>query len=290
MLKINHKDLGVRGRLSSLAALAISLAAGLSAFAEIAPSEAKVVDLPATTLAWDADSKEYAPGAGEQSVNVAFHLTNVSKEDVLIQKVSPSCGCTTMKLPALPWKIPPKGTGEIASIFDLRGKRGKLVKHLTVDSSHGRKILTVSVKITGDPLSLELNKERAQNLTIATADPQAIFKGTCANCHSKPAQGRHGEELYNAACAVCHDSESRASMVPLLTALPQPTNSDFWKDRITNGKPGTLMPPFAEEKGGPLTAEQIASLADYLAKTIPPEPRSPIVGPSQAPVLPNAAK
>ena len=26
------------------------------------------------------------------------------------------------------------------------------------------------------------------------------------------------------------------------------------------------MPPFAEEKGGPLTAEQIASLADYLAK------------------------
>jgi mono/diheme cytochrome c family protein len=37
---------------------------------------------------------------------------------------------------------------------------------------------------------------------------------------------------------------------------------------ITFGKPHTMMPGFARSQGGPLSDEQIASLAAYLNRTI----------------------
>ena len=82
-----------------------------------------------------------------------------------------------------------------------------------------------------------------------------------------------GQELFVAACEVCHDpkgpGETRAAMVPDLRALNHPTDYDFWKMIITIGKPGTLMPAFGSVAGGPLTDEQVDSLARTLTALIP---------------------
>jgi len=55
-----------------------------------------------------------------------------------------------------------------------------------------------------------------------------------------------------------------------------PTSIEFWQTWISHGKPGSLMPAFSTAEGGPLTDMQIASLANYLAATIP----SPVAPPS----------
>ena len=60
-------------------------------------------------------------------------------------------------------------------------------------------------------------------------------------------------------------------MVPDITKLTVPTNEEFWRTWITYGKPGSLMPAFAQSQGGPLTDIQIASLATYLNAIHPPK-------------------
>ena len=110
---------------------------------------------------------------------------------------------------------------------------------------------------------------RELNQKIALADRQAVFKGDCARCHAAPAKGKMGGELYTAVCGVCHESEHRATMVPDLHNIKQETGREFWTVWITYGKTGSLMPAFSKLQGGPLTDEQIRSLAAFLTTNIP---------------------
>jgi len=103
----------------------------------------------------------------------------------------------------------------------------------------------------------------------AVENRQAVFKGDCASCHVKKIEGKYGQQLFDAVCAICHESAHRASMVPDLHNLPVPTNEEFWRTWITAGKAGSLMPAFATSQGGPLSDLQIASLAAYLNAVCP---------------------
>jgi mono/diheme cytochrome c family protein len=117
------------------------------------------------------------------------------------------------------------------------------------------------------PLS---DAERARGMAAAKVDRQAVFKGDCASCHAKNVEGKYGQELFAQVCAICHEATPRATMVPDLHNLKDPTSQEFWQTWITSGKPGTLMPAFARSQGGPLSDQQIASLAAYLNAVIPP--------------------
>jgi mono/diheme cytochrome c family protein len=79
-----------------------------------------------------------------------------------------------------------------------------------------------------------------------------------------------GKELYVAACDICHGANPRATMVPDLHALNHSTDLNFWKVWIADGKAGTLMPAFSTKEGGPLTDEQIDSLAQVMLTSFPP--------------------
>jgi mono/diheme cytochrome c family protein len=81
-----------------------------------------------------------------------------------------------------------------------------------------------------------------------------------------------GKDLYGSVCGICHEAEHQASFVPNLHKLPEPTNPAFWKNWIAHGKPGTLMPAFAQGEGGFLTDVQIESLVAYLTMAIPQHP------------------
>jgi mono/diheme cytochrome c family protein len=110
--------------------------------------------------------------------------------------------------------------------------------------------------------------ERKVALIKAISDTQAIFRGDCARCHVDKGRQALGQDLYAADCGICHESSQRAKFVPDLHALKKETDLAYWKGIITFGKARTMMPAFAAAQGGPLSEEQINSLATYLDHTI----------------------
>ena len=212
-------------------------------------------------LVWEAVSQKHDALPGETNVVFTFNLTNASViDDILVTAVRPSCGCTTARMPPLPWRLGPGAAGQIEATVDIRGKRGLVNKVVSVESSAGTNLLTLVINIPED---------RARNMDLALADRQAVFRGQCATCHVQPTVGQTGGALYQAACGICHESEHRATMVPNLLALNKPTGRDYWEGWVRRGKAGSLMPAFAQSEGGPLDDHQIQTLADYLAGHFP---------------------
>ncbi|MCI0748189.1 MAG: cytochrome c [Verrucomicrobia subdivision 3 bacterium] len=84
----------------------------------------------------------------------------------------------------------------------------------------------------------------------------------------EPTVGQSGRPLYAAACRICHDSPERASAVPDLRTLAHGRDEGFWRQWIAYGKPGSMMPGFAQAEGGPLSEAQIASLVKYLSQEL----------------------
>lgn len=229
-------------------------------------------------IAFDAVQKEVTVTNGTSDAHFTFNLTNISSGDVTINYVQPSCSCTVAKLPSQPWKIAPKEGGQISATMGLSGvpPGGSKTKTLYVSSDKGNKTLLLKATVVAPPSAMT-EEGRAMNQKMAMADRQTVFKGDCVRCHVDPAQDaagnqKTGKDLYAAVCGVCHEAEHQASFVPNLRHLPQPTNREFWKNWITYGKPGTLMPAFAKSEGGILSDAQIDSLVAYLTATIPPKP------------------
>ena len=264
-------DLAVLLRLSSLFLSGVMLAAAQQ---PAAPPIAPRSDF----LAWDADAKNFDAKPGELTAQFIFYATNTSSETVVVTNLLRSCGCTAATMPAQPWTLAPGATGPIHATIDLRGKAGKISKLLTVQSTIGSKGLSLNVEIPPTPSNnLNLtpnlnppsptnspNMDRKINQQAASLDRQAVFKGDCAACHSNPTVGKMGHELYQAGCAICHDAEHRAEMVPDLHTLKNPATAEYWTQWITASKPGSMMPAFAKAHDGPLNDQQIASLVDYL--------------------------
>jgi mono/diheme cytochrome c family protein len=223
---------------------------------------------PALACAQADQSRILKPG--ETEAVFSFRLTNVSAENVVVLNVMTSCSCATAKHPPTPWQIGPGESGELQIVMDLHGKTGTVEKGAAVETQKGVRPLTMRVTIPPTPVAPAGGSMREKNLQLAVVDRQAVFKGDCVRCHVTPAAGLTGQPLYAAACGVCHESAHRASMVPDLRQLDHPTNREFWRQMIAQGKPGTLMPAFAREHGGPLTGPQIDSLAQYLAATLSP--------------------
>ena len=243
----------------------------------VRPSVATVRPTPYTpppsyvdqALAWDAVLKEFTAKHGDTEAHFSFTVTNIAATNIVINYVRPSCGCTLAKLPPTPWTLEPGESGTIELTLDLKGKYGTLFKYVNVDSSAGMKMLNIRATIP-EGTTIAGVDQRMRNMQLAMADRQIVFRGDCARCHSAPLAGKiHGAELYQAGCAICHDTPNRATMVPDLKAVPNPGTKEYWQVWIRHGKPGTLMPAFARHQGGPLSEEQIEALSEYMSQTIP---------------------
>jgi cytochrome c553 len=227
--------------------------------------------LPEGILAWDSASKETNVAAMAASADFVFNFTNVSGSNVVITEARGMCHCTVAKIPSSPWTIPPGSNGQIEASVDLNiaGRMGTLFKSVTVSTDKGYKTLMLKIIIQPMVFTNLSEAERARGMMMAKVDRQAIFKNDCITCHVKPGEGKNGQTLYDAVCAICHEAEHRATMVPDLHNLKTPTNEDFWQTWIAHGKPGSLMPAFSTADGGPLDDMQIASLSAYLNTAIP---------------------
>ena len=224
--------------------------------------------LPDGILAWDATTKETNVIANSGPAHFVFDFTNTSTNPVVILSVRPSCGCTTTKLPPLPWTLAPGTNGQLEATVNLPGQSGTLYKSLNVYTDKGSKLLMLKITIQPFVMPAMSQADRARNMQVALTDRQAVFKGTCVTCHVQRGEAKYGMALYEADCAICHDGEHRATMVPDLHALKTPTNFEFWRIWIAHGKPGSLMPAFSGTDGGPLSDMQISSLATYLNESI----------------------
>ena len=223
-------------------------------------------------LVWDAITKHYEPNLGEDSLPVSFRFTNTSKSEIVINSVSPSCGCTAVKLPTMPWRLPPGTNGVLEATIDLVNKPGGLnIKTITVQSSEGLMELRIEVVIPEDA--------RAANMRLAQQNRQAVFEHgpgpkeqDCASCHApESAKTKRGAELFALVCANCHESKNRAPSVPDLGVLPIVTTREFWRNAVAKGKERTMMPAFSKSESGPLDDEQIQSLVDYLSRRYLPK-------------------
>lgn len=222
------------------------------------PSASKV-------LAWDAETKEVTTKPGEAVAKFTFSATNITDSEIVITDAHPSCGCTEAKMPSKPWHLAAHSNGVINVGVNLAGKSGTFFKWVDVSyASNAHVRLNLKVIMQEDPKMV-----REQNQQKAKADHQAVFRGDCAKCHAQPAEGKMGKELYAAACKICHDAEPRATAVPDLHALNHSTDYNFWKIWISEGKAGTMMPAFSKKEGGPLTDEQIDSLAQLALEAFP---------------------
>ncbi len=251
--------------------------------------------LPDGVFAWDELSKATNAAADQQVAHFVFNFTNIATAaditlvtnitasttniavitnsikpcNVTILGVRPSCGCTTAELPPLPWTIAPGIHGQIGLTVNIQGKSGTLYKTAVVSTDKGSKTLILGINILPPVIPKMTAAERARGIAAAKIDRQAVFRGDCAKCHVNNIQGKYGKPLFDSVCALCHEAEQRATMVPDLHNLKTPTNDEFWRTWIAHGKPGSLMPAFATSDGGPLTDIQIASLAAYLNSVIP---------------------
>lgn len=236
-----------------------------------------------SALRFDAPEKTAQLKAGEIEASFTFAVTNQSNTEVVISSVHTSCGCTAARLPATPWVLKPGEGGEIGATMNLAGKYGTVTKTVTVVSSAGSFPLYVKAVLPNDAFEqLQRAGERSRNMQVAAADRQAVFRGDCARCHVEPTVGKSGRDLYTAACGICHDSPHRATMVPALRGRPGTFTADYWTQWIRHGKEGSLMPAFTPEKKGPLSEQQITSLAAYLTSDFTREP-SPSIVPAPTP-------
>lgn len=230
-------------------------------------------DLSAEIVTWDATDKAVTVNFGEPLAKYEFSLTNVSDAAVTVVAVSSSCGCTTAKVPPMPWVIESGKSGQFAVNMNLAGKNGTVIKTVTVATDKGTKHLLVRTTILPLPTAAQMAPgSREVNQRLALADRQAVFKGDCATCHADVAKNKTGKELYVAVCGVCHEAEHRASMVPDLRIAKQERNEEYWRNWVSNGKQGSLMPAFALPAGGILSDEQITSLVEYLSKNMSSKP------------------
>jgi cytochrome c553 len=220
-------------------------------------------------IAWDAETKSSEAAVGQDCVRFSFNFTNVSGAAVTILSARPSCGCTTVELPRVPWTIGTGCTGQIRVSVDLAGKSGTLLKTVKVATDKGSRTLSLHINLVAPAQLAMTDAMRAAGIAAAKVDRQAVLKGECASCHLKNVQASYGKMLYDSACAICHEAGRRSTMVPDLYHLPAQTGFEFWRSWIASGKEGTLMPAFAAARGGPLDDDQIASLAAYLNATIP---------------------
>lgn len=228
-------------------------------------------------LVFDADTKLYDAKLTDLTAVFKFNITNTWTNEITIDRLKTSCGCTVASLPENPWHIPAGGHGAVDATVNLHGKgAGLMTKTITffvsVNGDYlGTKVATVKVNIPTMPAPAALSEdERKAAMEKAKADPQEIFKNPrCAECHVNEGRNVSVEKMYAADCGICHDSPNRASFVPDLHALKVPTSFAYWKQIISGGKPHTLMPAFADSAGGPLSDEQIHSIAQYLTRNIP---------------------
>jgi hypothetical protein len=111
----------------------------------IAPATTlKADDMAFTDAVHDFGTVEEGPDA-----TCVFNFVNNGKEPIIIQKASPSCGCTVPSFSSEP--VAPGATGTINVAYHTKGKPTAFTKTISVVSNAGTKVLTIKGNVEKAP-------------------------------------------------------------------------------------------------------------------------------------------
>jgi len=171
-------------------------------------------------------------------------LKNMSKNPIFILSVNPDCVYLDASIDKT--YLLPAETAMLTVRFDANGNLGKIAKTISIRTSDASAPYILTIR--GSIMHREYDRRQLQT----------IFTGPCAKCHVGSNIGdKEGQQLYDAVCYPCHKD----------SVLKVRNDGSAFMHVVRYGIPGTLMPAFAEGPGGPLTEEQIDSLADLVGLT-----------------------
>lgn len=96
-----------------------------------------------------------------------------------------------------------------------------------------------------------------------------------------------GAVVYQANCVMCHGEAGRGRFgSPLAKSWPGVEPAVYVHNVVREGIAGTTMPPWSDEQGGPLSAEQVEDVSAYVLSlapaaaqpTPPPAAEGPLTG------------
>ncbi len=110
---------------------------------------AAATTLSPDNVAFKADVHDFGTIEEGPSADHVFVFTNTGKEPLIIQRVQPSCGCTTPDWTKEP--IAPGKTGMIKASYGTQGRPGHFEKTMTVFTNAGTKMVTFKGNVEKAP-------------------------------------------------------------------------------------------------------------------------------------------
>ena len=110
--------------------------------------------MPATSLTTDniafvEERHDFGTLREGDAAEYVFKVKNTGKEDLIISKVQPSCGCTTPDWTKEP--IKPGKMGMVKASYGTQGRPGHFDKNLTVMTNAGNKMIYISGNVEKAP-------------------------------------------------------------------------------------------------------------------------------------------
>ena len=187
---------------------------------------------------------------GEAAI-ATFLIRNNSNQPIELVDIQASCGCTAAEPDS--YTIAAGGFTQLKVAVDTSAKQFDIKKSVHITDSLGNAAKAMLVfNVIENPHAMTQGKIKG------------IFDGQCASCHFEPLVGvLEPSKLYDIGCAMCHGTSAEGDYAPSLLGL---TSLATMKHAIAHGTGKRQMPGFSDVNGGPLTYEQIESLAEWLTR------------------------
>ncbi len=189
-----------------------------------------------------------------KTVEHLVKFSNAGSEDLKIDEVQASCGCTAVVLSSN--VLAPGEEGELKITLDTFAKKGEISKTITFFSN--------------DYLMPE---KIIKLVTMVKAPPhpqfdagETLFSGHCRSCHVDKGKGLIGTSLYLGICYQCHGVDGEGNSARALSDPDYLKNVDeaYLYKWIAEGERGTAMPGYSDKHGGPLSERQLNSLVEFI--------------------------
>jgi cytochrome c5 len=191
-------------------------------------------------------------------VKHTFKFRNDGLGKVKFVKTETSCGCTTATGSLKEYA--PGESGEMEVVVDTKGKKGIVVKTVTVtlDNNDVEKTeLSLAMKLEPPPHPMISN---VRNINAEAA---------CKSCHLESGADQSGIFLFHRVCSQCHGKKGVGGFGRALNdAEWQKVDDAHIKKTIQGGLPDKGMPSFVDGVTPALTDEQIDSLVQYIRSLV----------------------
>jgi cytochrome c5 len=188
-----------------------------------------------------------------------FKFKNDGAGMLRIVKTETSCGCTTAN--GAFKEYAPGESGEMDVVVDTKGKKGIVVKTVTVTLENND---AATIELS---LAMKLNPPPHPKIgNIRNINTEAA----CKSCHLESGEGQSGVFLYHRVCSQCHGKKGAGG-------FGMAHNDAMWQQQIDDariarairaGLPEKGMPSFVEGVTPPLSEEQVGALIEYIRSLV----------------------